>query len=67
MPSLTITVSQEVANIAQALANKSGTTVKDLVELILTNWGKGQIDGYYIAKLNDLTLQEKINLLGDIQ
>ena len=66
MPDYTITVSDNDVKIITRIANQTGRTQRQVVEYLVTTWCHGQIEGYYIAQIRDLTTAELIALMGDI-
>jgi hypothetical protein len=67
MPDFTITVDTDDAAIIQKVAAQTGRTPRELIELHITNWSKGQIDGFFRDKIRGMTTAQLIVLLGEIE
>ena len=66
MPSISIDYTVDEGKIVTVLASRTGRTPKEYIEYILREHAKGQIRGYFNAKVRNLSIAELINLLGDI-
>jgi hypothetical protein len=67
MPTIEIDYTVLEGKIYTHLANRTNRTAKEYVEWVLKEHAKGQIKGYFAAKLRNLTVPELIELFGDIE
>ena len=66
MPTIEIDYTTLQGKIVTHLANAQGKTAKEYIEYVLTQHCLGQVNGYFLKKFNDLSLNDKIDLFGDI-
>ena len=67
MPSITIDYTENEGKIPVKTANDQGKTAKEYIESLLQSHCAGQIQGFFRDKVKDLTIDELIALLGDIE
>ena len=63
---VTITIGNFSRKIIEKQAADVNKTPRKFIEDKIRAWSLGQFDAYYIEKVNSLSRQEKIALLGEI-
>lgn len=66
MPEMTITIGDSEAKIIEKLAADTRRTPRELVEQRVNSWAQGQFDAYYVEKVNKMSKEDKIKVLGDV-
>ena len=63
----TIDVENEDVKIIKYIATRTGRNPVKMIEELIRQWAKGQLEGYFMDKIRGKSTQELIKLLGDIK
>jgi hypothetical protein len=58
---------QTMQKLLQAKADLTGKTINEFLEHWIDTWAQGQARGYYIDKVNNMTLAQLWQALGPIE